>query len=34
MKIKQFIEKKYYYYLDDDEVLYLTIHITKLISDK
>ncbi|WP_035287753.1 BglG family transcription antiterminator LicT [Clostridium sp. KNHs214] len=34
LKIKQFIEKKYYYYLDDDEVLYLTIHITKLISDK
>lgn len=34
LKIKQFIEKKYYYYLDDDEILYLTIHITKLINDK
>lgn len=34
LKIKQFIEKKYSYYLDDDEVLYLTIHITKLIGDK
>lgn len=32
LKIKKFIEEKYYYYLDDDEILYLTIHITKLIS--
>lgn len=32
LKIKKFIEEKYYYYLDDDEILYLAIHITKLIS--
>lgn len=34
LKIKQFIEDKYYYYLDDDEILYLTIHIAKLIKGK
>ncbi|WP_308016514.1 PRD domain-containing protein, partial [Clostridium botulinum] len=34
LKIKQFIEKKYYFYLNDDEILYLTIHIAKLISDE
>lgn len=34
LKIKKFIEEKYYYYLDDDEILYLTIHITKLISSQ
>lgn len=34
LKIKQFVEKKYCYYLDSDEVLYLTIHITKLIGNK
>lgn len=34
LKIKKFIEENYYYYLDDDEILYLTIHITKLLSNK
>ncbi|AUM98148.1 transcription antiterminator LicT [Clostridium botulinum] len=34
LKIKQFIEKKYYFYLNEDEILYLTIHIAKLISDE
>jgi beta-glucoside operon transcriptional antiterminator len=34
LKIKKFIEEKYYYYLDDDEILYITIHITKIISNK
>lgn len=34
LKIKKFIEEKYCYYLDDDEILYLTIHITKLINIK
>lgn len=32
LKVKKFIEEKYYYYLDEDEILYLTIHITKLIN--
>lgn len=34
LKIKDFIEKKYKYDLNDDEVLFLTIHVAKIISNK
>lgn len=32
IKISKFIQKKYNYKLSDDEIVYLTIHISKLIS--
>lgn len=34
LEIKKFIEKKYRYDLDDEEVLFLTIHVAKIISNK
>lgn len=34
LKIKSFIEQKYRYYLEDEEVLFLTIHVAKIISGK
>lgn len=34
LKIQGFIEKTYHYSLEDDEVLFLTIHVAKIISDK
>ncbi|WP_439234770.1 BglG family transcription antiterminator LicT [Lonepinella koalarum] len=32
LKIKEYINNKYGYILDNDEILYLTIHITKIIG--
>lgn len=34
LEIKQFIESKYHYYLEDEEILFLTIHVAKIISHK
>lgn len=34
LEIKNFIEKQYHYYLEDEEILFLTIHVAKIISDK
>lgn len=34
LEIKQYVEKKYQYHLDDEEVLFLTIHVAKIISNK
>lgn len=34
LEIKHFIEKRYKYYLEDEEVLFLTIHVAKIISNK
>lgn len=34
LKIQGFIEKTYHYSLEDDEVLFLTIHVAKIISNK
>lgn len=34
LEIKTFIEKKYKYHLGDDEILFLTIHVAKIISNK
>lgn len=33
LKIKKYIEDKYSYYLDSDEILYLTIHIARILKD-
>lgn len=33
LKIKKYIEEKYDYYLDSDEILYLTIHIARVLKD-
>lgn len=33
LKIKKYIEEKYDYYLDSDEILYLTIHIARILKD-
>ncbi|MDN6250958.1 MAG: PRD domain-containing protein [Tetragenococcus koreensis] len=30
MKVKQFIEKNYQYELTNEEILYLTIHISRM----
>lgn len=32
LKVKQYIEQKYDYLLDSDEILYLTIHIAKILK--
>jgi len=34
IKLTSFIEKKYRYFLEDGEVLFLTIHVARIISDK
>lgn len=34
LEIKDFIERKYNYWLEDEEVLFLTIHVAKIISNK
>lgn len=34
LEIKNFIERQYHYYLEDEEILFLTIHVAKIISDK
>ncbi len=34
LEIKSFIERKYDYSLEDEEVLFLTIHVAKIISNK
>lgn len=34
LEIKDFIERKYDYGLEDEEVLFLTIHVAKIISNK
>lgn len=34
LKIKAFIEEKYHYDLEDEEILFLTIHVAKIISNK
>lgn len=34
LKIHNFIEKTYHYSLEDDEILFLTIHVAKIISNK
>lgn len=34
LEIKDFIERQYRYYLEDEEILFLTIHVAKIISDK
>ncbi|MFR7592117.1 MAG: BglG family transcription antiterminator LicT [Longibaculum sp.] len=34
LEIKNFIEKKYQYELEDEEILFLTIHVAKIISNK
>ncbi|WP_028042985.1 BglG family transcription antiterminator LicT [Candidatus Stoquefichus massiliensis] len=34
LEIKNFIERKYSYYLEDEEVLFLTIHVAKIVSHK
>lgn len=33
LKVKEFIEKNYGYQLDNEEILYLTIHISRLTND-
>ncbi|MGL5312018.1 MAG: BglG family transcription antiterminator LicT [Peptostreptococcaceae bacterium] len=33
IKIKNFIEKQYNYMLTDDEMIYLTIHVSKVVKD-
>lgn len=34
IEIKDFIERKYSYVLEDEEILFLTIHVAKIISNK
>lgn len=34
LEIKSFIERKYQYELEDEEILFLTIHVAKIISNK
>ena len=34
LEIKSLIERKYDYCLEDEEVLFLTIHVAKIISNK
>lgn len=34
LDIKRLIENKYQYYLEDEEVLFLTIHVAKIISNR
>lgn len=34
LEIKNFIERKYNYHMDNEEILYLTIHVAKVISNK
>lgn len=34
IEIKNFIERKYSYVLEDEEILFLTIHVAKIISNK
>lgn len=33
LKIAGFLEQKYNYFLEDEEILYLTIHVAKIVSD-
>lgn len=34
VEIKKYIEKKFNYHLEDEEILYLTIHVAKIIKNK
>lgn len=34
LEVKKYVERKYKYELDDEEVLFLTIHVAKIISNK
>ncbi|MEG0684726.1 MAG: PRD domain-containing protein, partial [Coprobacillus sp.] len=34
LDIQRLIENKYQYYLEDEEILFLTIHVAKIISNK
>lgn len=34
LKVKKYIEEKYQYHLDSDEILYLTLHIAKILGGK
>ena len=34
LEIKSYVERKYQYHLDDEEILFLTIHVAKIVSNK